>query len=416
MAETVEKKQSLFPIFFTVFIDLLGVGIVIPVLGHLFLDAGGILPADVSLFQRTMLLGLLIASYPIMQFFGSPILGALSDRHGRKNILIISLIGTLIGYILFAIGILTRNIFLIYLSRIIDGFTGGNISTAMSAIADISKPEEKARNFGLIGMAFGLGFIFGPFIGGVLADNTIVSWFSSSTPFWFAAILCFANIILVIFNFSETLKVKINTNISILTGFKNIRKALGMPNLRTMFLVIFLLTFGFNFFTQFFQVYLIEKFQYTQSQIGYLFAFMGLCIAITQGIITRQLSKKFTPVQVLAYSTFALSIAILLLIFPTKAYYLFFIMPLISVSNGLTYPNSTAIVSNLSAKDSQGEILGINQSIRALGMSIPPLISGFIAAVNTSLPIIVGSVTIFFAWVVFVFYFKPGEKKFFHEV
>jgi DHA1 family tetracycline resistance protein-like MFS transporter len=317
---------------------------------------------------------------------------------------------------MFAAGILTRNIFLIYLSRIIDGFTGGNISTAMSAIADISRPEEKAKNFGLIGMAFGLGFIFGPFIGGVLADKTIVSWFSSSTPFWFAAILCSLNILLVVFNFSETLKARINTDISIFTGFKNIKKALDMPNLRTMFLVIFLLTFGFNFFTQFFQVYLIEKFHYTQSQIGYLFAFMGLCIAITQGIITRNVSKRFNPVQVLTYSMFALSIAIILLVFPKQSYYMFFIMPLISVSNGLTYPNATAIVSNLSAKDSQGEILGINQSVQALAMSVPPVISGFIASVNTSLPIVVGSITIFFAWAVFVFYYRPKEHKIFHEV
>jgi MFS transporter, DHA1 family, tetracycline resistance protein len=409
-------KYSFITIFLTAFIDMLGIGLVIPVFGHLFLDAAGILPEGYLLSQRTVMLGLLIASYPFMQFFGAPILGALSDRHGRKKILMISLFGTFLGYLLFAYGLITRNLPLVFFSRMLDGFTGGNISTILSSIADISDPKEKAKNFGLVGMAFGVGFILGPFIGGILSDPGILPWFTSSTPFFFAAVLTALNIIFVIFLFGETSATRTNSHISIFTGFKNIRNALKMRNLRTMFLVIFLFTFGFNFFTQFFQVYLIEKFSYTQSQIGNLFAYMGLWIAVTQGVLTRFLSKRFLPYQIIRMTLLALSVSLTFLLLPNNPVYLFLVLPFIAISNGLTHPNSTAIISNLGAKDSQGEILGINQSIQSLGMTIPPIISGFIAYLHISLPIIIGSACLFLSWLAFMLTYRPEEKKIFHEV
>jgi DHA1 family tetracycline resistance protein-like MFS transporter len=143
---------------------------------------------SVSLATRTIILGLLIASFPIAQFFGAPILGALSDKHRRKRLLIISLARTFIGYILFGIDIVTHDIYLLFISRIIDGFTGGNITIAMSAISDVSSPEEKVKRFGLVGMSFGLGIIIGPNIGGILADSHTLSWFIFATPIRFAAI------------------------------------------------------------------------------------------------------------------------------------------------------------------------------------------------------------------------------------
>ena len=166
-----KNRASIIPIIFTVFLDLLGLGIIIPILPAVLLDPfGGILPWTCTYPVRIMLYGFLVASYPIAQFFGAPILGTLSDGHGRKKILLISLLGTLLGYIIFLIGILDQNVGLLFVGRLIDGFTGGNISVAQSAIADISDEKSKARNFGLIGMSFGLGFVIGPFIGGKLSD------------------------------------------------------------------------------------------------------------------------------------------------------------------------------------------------------------------------------------------------------
>lgn len=168
---SVEKnKFSIFPIFFTVFLDLLGLGIIIPILPAVLIDPRtGLLPFSTTFATRTLIFGFLIAAYPLAQFFSSPILGALADKHGRKKILTLSLLGTLVGYILFAMGLVTQNIYLLFIGRIIDGFTGGNISIAQSAIADISDEKTKSKNFGLIGMAFGLGFIIGPYVGGKLS-------------------------------------------------------------------------------------------------------------------------------------------------------------------------------------------------------------------------------------------------------
>jgi len=410
------SRTVLGTLFFTIFLDLVGFGIAIPILAPLFLSSFAIIPFGVPLSIRAIIYGFVVATYPLFQFFGAPILGALSDRYGRRSILILSLVGTLVGYLLTGIGIMQHDLWLLFLSRAIDGFTGGNISIAQSAIADVSDERSKARNFGLIGMAFGLGFILGPFIGGKLADPSVLSWFNSATPFWAAALLAGINILLVRRYLPETLHTKILTPVSLFTGFRNLGRALKFTHLRTIFLVTFLLTLGFNFFTQFFQVFLIERFQFTQGDIGNLFAYMGLWIAITQGLVNRPLSRRFTPEQIVSVSALCLGLALPLLLLPRHAALLYVIFPLIAISNGLTHPNSVAIVSNLADEESQGEILGINQSIQSFAMVLPPLIAGFISTLHVSLPILAGSVLTLIAWWVFVCIFRRKCQAKFHEV
>ncbi|MGL4773403.1 MAG: MFS transporter [Clostridium sp.] len=402
-----EKKNSILPLFLTVFIDLLGLGIVIPILPMIILDPrAGLLPMDMDFATRSIVYGFLIAAYPLTQFFSAPILGALADEKGRKKILTLSLIGTLIGYVLFGIGIMEKNIYLLFIGRILDGFTGGNISIAQSSIADMSTPENKAKNFGLIGMAFGLGFVIGPYVGGNLADSSIVSWFTYATPFWFAAILTALNILSVIFRLNETLAVPKKAKLSLTTGIKNINKAFSIANLRTVFLTTFFLTVGFTLFTQFFQVFLIGKFEFTQSQVGDLFAYMGIWIAFAQGGFQRPLSKKYKPHQILKYSTILLALALPLLLIPDKAIWIYAIVPVIAILQGLSQPNGTALVSNQSDASNQGEILGINQSVQSLAQAIPPIVAGFVTTIDLSLPIILGAISIAIGWVIFKLFFK----------
>lgn len=407
-----KKKNSFIPLLLTIFIDLLGVGIVIPVLAPLFLSPFGILPISYTYEQRALLIGLVSAAYPIAQFFGAPLLGSLSDRFGRKPLLVLSLIGTMCGYILFGIGVLQNSLLLLFIGRIIDGFTGGNISIAQSAIADMSKPEDRARNFGFIGMAFGLGFILGPYIGGKLVDPSIVSWFNNATPYFFTAILTFVNILSLFFMFSETLKEKINTKIGIFTGFTNLFKAFSIKELRTLFVVSFLLTFGFNFFTQFFNAYLIEKFNVTPSQSGDIFAFMGLCIAIVQGGILPVISKKYKGKKILQFSILGIAIALGLVLIPNAKAGIFFVLPILAIFQGLTQPNITALISNQGKDNSQGDILGGNQSITSLAQAIPPIISGFIFSININLPITIAAAVTFVAWLVLLT-FKESPKPIF---
>jgi DHA1 family tetracycline resistance protein-like MFS transporter len=390
---------------------MLGLGIIIPILPSVLLDpSSAVLPFAYSFSTRTLVYGFLLASYPLAQFFGAPILGTLADQKGRKKLLTISLLGTLIGYVLFALGIIFTNIYFLFIGRILDGFTGGNISIAQSAIADISTEETKSRNFGLIGMAFGLGFIIGPYVGGKISDPSIVSWFTYATPFWLSVILTLINILLVLWNFPETLVKARQVKVSAFTGIRNIQKAFTYKDLRTMFLVGFLLTVGFNFFTQFFQVFLIGKFQFNQSKIGDLFAYMGLWIALSQGLFLRPLSKKYKPMSILSISIILLALTFPLLLLPTKAIGIYLIIPFIAIFQGLTQPNSTAIISNLADSDKQGEILGINQSIMSLAQAIPPIIAGFITSISLNLPTIFAAGSTLLAWLIFKIFFIKEQK------
>ncbi len=273
----------------------------------------------------------------------------------------------------------------------------------------MSDEKSKAKNFGLIGMTFGFGFIIGPYIGGKLADPSIVTWFNYTTPFWFAAILSLINIGLLAFFFKETLKVRINTKVDVFTGIKNLSKAFKIQNLRVLFLTIFVMTLGFNFFTQFFSVYLIQKFTFSHSQIADIFAYIGLWIAFTQGVITRKLGKYFKSEKILRISLFTLSIALICLLIPDESKYIYFILSFVAMSNGLSMPNQTALVSNMTEKSRQGEILGINQSIQSLASAIPPIIAGIIVSIDKILPITVAAICIFIAWLIFLIFFKAKK-------
>ena len=393
------RVRTLLTIFFTVFLNMLGLSIVIPVLAPLFLTSeGAMLPADLSFGDRTLLMGLLIACYPILQFFGAPLLGQLSDIHGRKRVLLLALGGSFIGYVLFAIGIITDNLWLLFIGRSIDGLTGGNVAIINSSIADISDEKNKATNFGIVGMAFGFGFIIGPFLGGVLSDPHYVSWFTFSTPFWFASLLILINLLLVWGYFPETLTERHERKLNAFSGFRNLAKAFQLTEIRSLLLVLFLVAFGFTFFTQFFQVYLIEKFDYRQSEIGELFAYIGIWIALTQGGIIRLVSRFFQPLQTLRVTTIGLGLTFILLLFPQDDQVLYFILPFVSLFQGLNQPNLLAMLSNQSGKNMQGQVMGVTQSLQSLALAVPPIVAGIIVRFDINYPIITASISLGLAW------------------
>lgn len=409
------KGKPLFVILSIVFLDLVGVGILIPIVPILLAGPRSpyyVLPAGYTIQQGYILLGWLVAIYSIFQFLAAPILGQLSDKYGRRKVLGVSLGGTCISYIVFAMGIITKNIPLLFLARAFDGITGGNIPVAQAVVTDITPVKERAKNFGLIGAAFGLGFIIGPYIGGKLSDPSIVSWFNAATPFWFAALLGAVNIVLVITLLPETLarthkEVKIRWAPSLI----DIVHAYTYRGFRTLFTTSFLFHGGFTFYTTFIGVYFINKFNFTSGNIGDFLAYVGLWIVISQGLILRKLTR-FADYKILRVTLITTGVLILAFFLPTVWWQLLFVVPFFGIPNGLSQAFLPTIISKSAEQSRQGEILGINASVSALAQSIPPIAAGYLAAqIVATAPIYVASLFIVLSGVIFWLFYKRKDQE-----
>jgi len=414
------NKKPLSILFVTVLIDMIGLGIIIPFVPIIF-ELKSFFPASVSNQTIHIILGLLLAAYPFAQFFGSPILGRLSDSYGRKKILSLSLLGSFMGYLIFAWGIYSSNLWLLFLSRIIDGFTGGNISVAMASIADLSIDEKtKVRNFGMIGAAFGLGFIIGPALGGLLSDTHISPYFTVMTPFLAAAFFALANLFVVHFALEETLKKRVKRAIRFKSSFSNLKTAFSVKHLKTVFLALFLANLGWVLFEYFFQVFLYNKFHFSASSIAYLFVYIGFWIVLTQGYLVRKMSNKIDASKILKFTLLPAAIFLLMIAFSTKTG-LYYLLPFLAIFIGFTQPNFSAILSESADEQSQGEILGIRQSVVSSTQFIAPLVGGFLLNIGSQqagveVPLIAGSVLIFLGWIVVLFIKKIKEKVRFEQL
>ena len=415
------RKNPLLAIFTTVFIDLVGFGILIPVFPLLIAEQSPfrVTPDGWSFTQGLIMLGWLQAVYPFCTFIASPILGQLSDRFGRKPVLAISIFGTSIGYVLFAIGISTANLPLLFASRALDGFTGGNLAVANAAIGDISTNENRAKNFGFLGAAFGMGFIVGPYLGGKLSSPGVSfyglfdtpSWFGATTPFWFAAIIAMLNCIAVLTTFPETIKEKFHAGrINATQSIQNVVQGFRSERLRVVLIAGFLFSSGFTFFTTFFGIYLKNNFDFSASKTGDYFAIVGLFIAFSQAVLVARVAKKLVDFKVLRFSLFGNAIMMLFYFavptsFPLGLY---FVIPLFTAFNGLTMANMTSLISRSAEPGRQGQAMGIYSSVQSLAQVPASILVGYITtSVTSSQPLIVASVCIALGGLLFLLLFKP---------
>ncbi|MGI9036459.1 MAG: MFS transporter, partial [Pyrinomonadaceae bacterium] len=265
-------------IFVTILIDLIGFGIVIPVLPYY---------VESPRFQATPFeLGILFASYSTMQFIFSPILGGVSDKYGRRPVLFFSLLGTAAGFLIVGFA---GALWMIFAGRILDGITGGNISTAQAYIADVTSKENRAKGMGLIGAAFGLGFVFGPAIGGILSK------YGNYVPFVFAGGMAFCNAIALYFFLPESRK-KSGERAEYLrrrNRFAEMFESLADSRFTVITIIYFLIIVGFSIMTTSFSLYTMNRFGYNAEQNGYLFAYIGILAVILQGGLFGKLAKKF---------------------------------------------------------------------------------------------------------------------------
>lgn len=400
---------------------MLGFGILIPVYPLLISDGSPfrVTPEGWSFTQGLVMLGWLQGIFPFFIFIAAPILGQLSDRYGRRPVLAISIFGTAVGYVIFAIGISTASIPLLFIGRALDGITGGNQAVAQAAIGDVSTNENRAKNFGLIGAAFGLGFILGPYIGGRLSEPNksfyglfdTPDWFSATTPFWFAAILSLLNCGLILSLFPETLKQKVhNGRLQFGRAVSNVVDGFRSDRLRVVLGSAFLFNAGFTFFTTFFGVYLRNNFGFNAGKTGDYFAIVGLFIALSQAVLVGRVAKILPDWRVLRFSLFGTGIVMFVYFFsPTDTtMYLYLTIPFFTFFNGLSMANMGSLVSRSAEMGRQGEAMGIYSSVQSLAQVPASVLVGYIATTITSAtPLVVSGSCIAAGGLLFLLAFRP---------
>jgi MFS family permease len=371
------KKEKLI-IIYTVLVDVIGFGIVIP-----------ILPFYVTGFGASAtIVTLLFASFSFFAFFSSPLLGAISDRIGRRPVLILSITSTAIGWFVFAGA---TSIPMLFLGRIIDGAAAGNFSIAQSYLVDISENEEdRTVNLGLIGAIFGIGFMLGPIIGGALAT------ISHATPFWFAGGLATINAITAYFYLPETNKRK-NTETRLnLNPLVPLQRAIRDFELRPLFVTWMM--FGLANVTSqtVFSLFVSKNFGFSAFVTGLTFTGMGVVVAINQGVLLKRFwLKRFSEGALEKIMLGALIIGVTL--FVTRSLYLFIVATLfIGTGQSVLRVVLTSQVAGSADPQSKGEKLGMLSSLMSMCMVIGPIISGPLFEINDTFPYYLAGVYLVF--------------------
>jgi DHA1 family tetracycline resistance protein-like MFS transporter len=310
-----------------------------------------------------------------MQLIFSPVLGRLSDKYGRRPVLLLSIIGTGIGFLILG---LAKTVLLLFVGRILDGITGGNISTAQAYIADITTKENRAKGMGMIGAAFGLGFIFGPAIGGILSQWGI------HVPFFFAASLCFANAVLLYFRLPETVTPDHPARNSAAGGrsWGQVFLSLKQPRLASVLVIYFFFIVAFSIMTTSFSLYTMFRFGYDAQHTGYLFAYVGLIAVIIQGGLIGRLVKRFGELPLVIFGAFCFAISLFAVPFVGPAAGglagLLIGGGVFSMGNSLATPALTSLASKSVGAEQQGVILGVTQSTASLARAVGPSLAALL--------------------------------------
>ena len=356
-------------LFFIVFIDLVGFGMIIPLLPFYAEHFG----AD------PFVVGLVMASYSLAQFAAAPFWGRLSDRVGRRPVLIVSLAGAAAAYIWLGYA---DELWILFAARLAGGAMAGNISAAFAYMADITTPENRARGMGLIGAAFGLGFIAGPALGGLLAgsDPALADY---RTPALAAAGLSFLALAMSFAILKESLSKEVRRRLAEKPRsqrWAQFRAALARPRVGGLIGLTFLATFVFAGMEATFALWSNRQFGWGPAQNGYLFAFIGILSATIQGGLIGRLAKKFGEARLIIFGTGALAIGLGLIPFSSSLPYLLVAMIFLGIGFSVMSPSLNSLVSLQVGAEDQGGIMGINRSANTLARVLGPAWAGFLFA------------------------------------
>lgn len=369
-------RSPLFLMALTICIDFTGFGLVIPLLPFWAEHLGA----------NSLSVGLLLTVYALAQFVCTPVLGSLSDRYGRRTIILLSL-G--IEVVSFAFTALANSLPLLLLARLIGGIGASNIGSAQAVVSDVTPPEKRAAGMGVIGAAIGLGFVVGPALGGFLAAH------GGSTPFWVAMGLSLLNASLVCLFLPETRKQCANRSLprqgpGLL--FASWGKVTRRTSVARLVLINLLYTLAFTGMETVFPLLTQRRFGWGAMQNGYIFTYVGLIIILMQGGLIRQLVKRWGELALMLMGLGLLGAGLLMLIWSDSLALLLAAAGVLSLGDGAVTPTSSAVLSLLASEAEQGEILGFSQGLGSLGRMLGPLIAGTLYTLDPGAPFLAGGV------------------------
>jgi predicted MFS family arabinose efflux permease len=380
-------------IYTLVFLGFFASALVAPVFSPLFLHPihGGMLSATTSVATKALLLGTVLAAGRLGEFFGSPILGQLSDRYGRKQVLAIAMGVTAAGNLIIAQAIISRNVWLFIAGQFLIGFVGVLLVLVQSEIAQRSTEAEKTRRFGLVYMASGLAYVFAPAVGGHLSDVALYDCANYATPFFLSAGVCAVTVLLIVWRFPNSSPATPGRSMSVAKGLSEIGEAFHLAPFRALLLVNLVLYLGIDFVFQFNPVYFVQTWHFTSSEVGWFISYTSLAMVFAQWLLIGPVGRHWAPRAVTTTSAILLSLLLIVLVMPERWSWLYVILPAIGAVMALATTNMSALLSNTAPPDAQGRMLGVSHSARVIGSAFLCFGGGLLAGHSAKAPILAGA-------------------------
>jgi multidrug resistance protein len=366
------RRSPLAVVYLTVFLDLLGFGMVIPILPIY----------ATTMHARDREVGLLLAVYSVMQLFFAPIWGRLSDRVGRRPVLLLSIAGSCASQAGYA---LASSLGGLFIARGIAGMCGANISAAQAYVADVTDAKSRAAGMGKLGAALGIGFVAGPSLGGLLAHHG-----GPRLPFVVASVLAGVNLILGAILLEEP-RTRGDRSPSRALSWPALVRTVSSPQLLTLILLLFTITFGFANLEATFSLFLQRRYGFDTRAIAWVFAFIGITIAVVQGGLVRRLVARFGERALVVGGTGAMAAGMLMLCGSRTLSSLLLSLAVLSIGNALNTPSLSSLISRAAGTDRQGGVLGVSQSFGALARVFGPIVGGVLLELGEAAPYFAGA-------------------------
>jgi len=377
------------PLYIVIFIGFLGYSLMITILTPMILDDDGTLLASLPFrIDRTIVLGVVLALYPMGQFFGSPVMGALSDRFGRRPVLLASLAVTTACYAAFAYSIELKSLPLLMLVSIVTGLAEANIVIAQSSVADVSTAASRSRLFGYVYLSASSAYVVGPLLGGKLADSSIEPWFSYATPYWAVFFLLAATLAFTFVIFRETHPPESRRAVSYTEAFTGLLRVFDPGRTRIIFFVNFLVYFAVFGFFRSYPMYLVDEFKMNVEQVSDFIAWVAVPIVLANLWITGFLAKRYEPRVIANYSIALFAVFMIAVVAPSEENALWVTLFLAGIALAVALPACAAMLSIIVSEREQGRALGNNQSLQVGAEALSGFAAGFLAAVFFKLPLI----------------------------